>query len=811
MNTIRRFRRRQAERLERQYTTKWVAAQRDRGAVLPLVLVMIIVGALIVIPVTMYTTAVVRANRVEEQKTRSSETARGAIRVALHSPSLVFGDDDRADDGCPDDVSELIPDGVMTETGVSLSCVHVDELSADEVFGLEVPVGLAQLQIAPDPAGLDRYSGVIATSGGAPPYADSGFEPSWAWWLGFDSGTVGDPKTVAPLPELPSFSGVERTSDPIDMPGFDCKVFLPGHYTDPLVIDGSFGVSNFYFASGVYYFDQPISISGDIDIVVGQGLADFGVTNDCADDIQVGAHADVPLGTTYGIDGNTGGATWVLGGNARIAISESGGAPSVRFNQRYAENEGGAWTNIISVNGDWSYADGDPDNDDEFEDADGDHSVTNVNYVPRSQVISGETVVPLYLSDTPYVPSHPSLTDEARVPDAPSGVVAVAATRDVSGSDDGAVIVSFEGVEGADTNGAIVDDYEVGIATSSGGDPAVECSVQTNTVWPTFEGADGTTPWGDPSGENAADPDGYSCMITGLPENATYWVSARAHSEVGWGAWSTRAEVLVSSASPTATPPVSASNITIESYDTDDAIVSWDPAIDTAQAPVQAYEVTVYRVSDVRIDSIVPDTGLETGGLPVVISGSGFTSATVADVTFGGLSANSFSVVSDTEITAVTPPHAPGGVDVVVDFGSSVSGSATFNYQPLAVVVPGWPVVTGISPGNGPEAGGDTIALTGTDLDTVTAVTFGTSGAAIVGQTPTSLTVTAPAGAGTVPVSVTNPIGTSSPVAYTYDPPVPVPPSVSGVGPSSGPQVGGNTVTLTGASFGDASTVTFGG
>ena len=66
MNTIRRFRRRQAERLERQYTTKWVAAQRDRGAVLPLVLVMIIVGALIVIPVTMYTTAVVRANRVEE-------------------------------------------------------------------------------------------------------------------------------------------------------------------------------------------------------------------------------------------------------------------------------------------------------------------------------------------------------------------------------------------------------------------------------------------------------------------------------------------------------------------------------------------------------------------------------------------------------------------------------------------------------------------------------------------------------------------------------------------------------------------------
>lgn len=809
--TIRGLRRRNAARLERQYTTKWVDAQRDRGAVLPLVLVMIIVGALIVIPITTYTTSVLRANKVEEQKTRNAETAKGAIRVALHSPSLVFGDDDRADDGCPDNVADLIPDGVMTETGVSLTCAHVDELSADEVFGLEVPVGLAQLQIAPDPAGLDRYSGVVATSGGAPPYPNSAFEPSWAWWLDFDAGTEDDKRSVAPLPELPTFSGVEREPDPLDMPGFDCKVFLPGHYTDPVIVDGSFGSSNIYFASGVYYFEEPITISGDVDVVVGQGLADFGVTNDCADDIQVGAHVDVPLGTTYGIDGNTGGATWVLGDNARISVNEAGGAPSVRFNQRYAENQSGAWTNIISVNGDWSYGDGDPNNDDGFEDADGDHSVTNVNYVPRSKVITGETVVPLYLSGTPYVPSHPSLTDEARIPDAPTNVAGVAAIREVSGPDDGAIIVSFEGVEGADTNGAIIDDYEVGVATSAGGDPVTECSVTSSTIWPTYEGVDGTTPWGDPSGENAASPDGYSCMITELPENATYWVTARAHSEVGWSDWAPRAEVIVAAGAPAATPPGSASNITIETFDTDDALISWDPAIDPNHAPVQAYEVTVYRVSDVRVDSVSPAVGPESGGTAVTLSGLGFTSAPVGDVTFDGLSATSFSVVSDTEITAVTPPHSAGSVDVVVDFGSSVSGAATFDYQAETPPAPGWPIITGISSSNGLETGGETITITGSNLGPLSTVSFGGTSAVVLSLSSTEITVTVPPGTGVVPVTVTNLVGTSTPTAYRYDPPPPVPPTVSSIGPTSGPQAGGNTVTITGTALDETTEVRFNG
>ena len=45
-------------------TTRWVQRHRDEGAVLPLVLVLIVIGALVVIPLMDYTVSVLRANKV---------------------------------------------------------------------------------------------------------------------------------------------------------------------------------------------------------------------------------------------------------------------------------------------------------------------------------------------------------------------------------------------------------------------------------------------------------------------------------------------------------------------------------------------------------------------------------------------------------------------------------------------------------------------------------------------------------------------------------------------------------------------------
>ncbi|MFC3726241.1 cadherin-like beta sandwich domain-containing protein [Neoaquamicrobium sediminum] len=80
------------------------------------------------------------------------------------------------------------------------------------------------------------------------------------------------------------------------------------------------------------------------------------------------------------------------------------------------------------------------------------------------------------------------------------------------------------------------------------------------------------------------------------------------------------------------------------------------------------------------IANISPSNGAAEGNTSVVITGTGFTGAT--GVSFGGDPALSFAANSDTQITAVTPPHAQGPVDVeVVTPGGSVTASDGFTYD----------------------------------------------------------------------------------------------------------------------------------
>jgi hypothetical protein len=66
----------------------------------------------------------------------------------------------------------------------------------------------------------------------------------------------------------------------------------------------------------------------------------------------------------------------------------------------------------------------------------------------------------------------------------------------------------------------------------------------------------------------------------------------------------------------------------------------------------------------VTVTSISPDHGPFIGGTPVTVSGTGFQSG--ATLTIGGTAATSVVVVNATTITAKTPAHAPGTVDVTV-------------------------------------------------------------------------------------------------------------------------------------------------
>jgi hypothetical protein len=75
---------------------------------------------------------------------------------------------------------------------------------------------------------------------------------------------------------------------------------------------------------------------------------------------------------------------------------------------------------------------------------------------------------------------------------------------------------------------------------------------------------------------------------------------------------------------------------------------------------LQSYHIVKLKPNVILM---VPNAGPIFGGTLVTITGEGFLGATA--VTFGGVAAN-FTVISDSEIQAYTPPHIAGCVDVVV-------------------------------------------------------------------------------------------------------------------------------------------------
>jgi lysozyme len=71
------------------------------------------------------------------------------------------------------------------------------------------------------------------------------------------------------------------------------------------------------------------------------------------------------------------------------------------------------------------------------------------------------------------------------------------------------------------------------------------------------------------------------------------------------------------------------------------------------------------------VSAVSPRSGPVAGGTPVTITGTNFVGA--SSVTFGGMPAASFTVVSAGEITAVSPADASGTVDVVVTTNQGAS------------------------------------------------------------------------------------------------------------------------------------------
>jgi hypothetical protein len=86
------------------------------------------------------------------------------------------------------------------------------------------------------------------------------------------------------------------------------------------------------------------------------------------------------------------------------------------------------------------------------------------------------------------------------------------------------------------------------------------------------------------------------------------------------------------------------------------------------------------------VNAIVPNSGAISGGTSVTITGGNFTGATA--VAFGATPATGIAVLSDTQISAVSPSHAVGTVDITVTTPigtSATTPSDRFTYTPQSL------------------------------------------------------------------------------------------------------------------------------
>ena len=364
-----------------------------------MVLVLVALSSLIVLPMLDYASAVGKQNTVLSTKTKRQEAVKAGLRTVLADPSKIY---QHCAEGSPSLAGPGI-DGIDVES----SCNFIDSSLAN--LDEDLHLGLAATRVGETiPNSLEA---IFETDGNGDPVLDATGNPvrfvyapqtdDTAEWLNsaapYAPSSLSAPRQIW-MPNLPVHSVNLRGASGFQMPaGFPtCRVFFPGTYRDPVVLDGPT-----FFTSGIYYFQNSVTVAAGADVTVGMGRQ-LGCTTD-----QEAVFYATNAPAVHTISGL--GATFVFGHDAvrdtdgRLIVTNASGSSQLRFNQRYvaAEDVGGQpsfGVSIVSVNG---KAISGPDANGEFELAALD--VPGVNLVPAS-VVGTEVPVDPEVPDGPKLP-----------------------------------------------------------------------------------------------------------------------------------------------------------------------------------------------------------------------------------------------------------------------------------------------------------------------------------------------------------------------------------------------------------------------
>ncbi|WP_415080980.1 IPT/TIG domain-containing protein [Micropruina sp.] len=205
------------------------------------------------------------------------------------------------------------------------------------------------------------------------------------------------------------------------------------------------------------------------------------------------------------------------------------------------------------------------------------------------------------------------------------------------------------------------------------------------------------------------------------------------------------------------------------------------------------------------VSNISPARGPAGGKTMVTLTGTGLAGA--KKVLFGGRTGQGMKIISDTKLTVIAP--AGSGtvpIRVATKTGATSPASARTAYRYVSA-----PKVTKLSPTSGGTGGKTTVTITGKNFVDVDKILFAKSpGTDIRVISESKLTVSAPArSAGIVDVRVVTEHGTSAKTPKGRFRFV-APPAISTVRPTTGPEIGGTKVTITGSGFTGVTQVRFG-